>query len=60
MHDMQSRLARGEEKEFSMDRETAQTPTAQSNSQGSQSFLREDEGQRSDDNIIERGREVFE
>lgn len=43
-----------------MERETAQTPTTQSTNQGSQSFLREDEGQRSDDNIIERGREAIE
>ncbi len=43
-----------------MERETAQTPTTQSTPQGSQSFVREDEGQRSDDNIIERGREAIE
>jgi ElaB/YqjD/DUF883 family membrane-anchored ribosome-binding protein len=43
-----------------MERGTAETPTTQSNTQGSQSFLREDEGQHSDDNIIERGREVLE
>ena len=43
-----------------MERETAQTPTTQSTNQGSQSFMQEDEGQRSGENIIERGREVIE
>lgn len=43
-----------------MERETAQTPTNQTTNQGSQSFMQEDEAQRSDENIIERGREVLE
>jgi ElaB/YqjD/DUF883 family membrane-anchored ribosome-binding protein len=60
MHDMQSRLARGEKKEFSMERETAQTPTTQSTTQGGQSFLRDEEIQREDSPIIERGRAVLE
>lgn len=60
MHDMQSRLARGEEREFSMERETAQTPTTQSTTQGGQGFMREEEGQRAEGSPIERGREAGE
>lgn len=44
-----------------MERETAQTPTNQTTTQGGQSFMREDEGQRFEgDDVIERGREVLE
>lgn len=44
-----------------MERETAQTPTTQSTTQGGSNFKREgEEGGRSEDNPIERGREVIE
>lgn len=43
-----------------MERETAQTPTNQTTTQGGQSFIREDEGQRFEGDVIERGREVLE